>query len=514
MPVFYRTYRPQRFAEVVGQSHIVRTLTNAAKSGTLAHAYLFTGSRGVGKTTVARLIAKAANCPNLKDGDPCGICDICQAVEQGRFVDLIEIDAASHTGVDNVRELIEHVQFAPSQGKRKVFIIDEVHMLSKAAFNALLKTLEEPPAHALFVLATTDIHKVPDTIISRTQRFDFRKIPALAMREHLAGVAAKEALTVEPAVLDLVVQRSDGGLRDALSLLDKLAALGGEVTLTDAELLLGVSGWAVSEQLYTIAAHRNAGVIPAFFAERTASGTDFALLTEDFLEYCRMVLVSSVTADFELWQERFPAGESAAKQWAQSVSVNEQMKLIRLCLRAHKEASSSPIPELPLMLAILEFIGKDTPKTPASVAMASSAATTVVAPAEPRAKASQPTAAQSVAPTASTSAESLSQEELVSVWGKVVDDLLEQNRSMGTIVKNAMAVTAQPHGVVISVKFSFHRDHLQQVKNIETITTILAAHSGKQVPIIVQLAPATETKMSGLDALTETIKLFGGEVIE
>ncbi|MCX6797133.1 MAG: DNA polymerase III subunit gamma/tau, partial [Candidatus Doudnabacteria bacterium] len=176
MAVLYRKYRPQIFADVVNQKYIIQTLKNQVALGQISHAYLFTGSRGVGKTTVARIMAKAVNCLSKKGGEPCDVCEICKQVTAGNFLDLIEIDAASNTGVDNIRELIEHIKFSPSAGKYKVFIIDEVHMLSKGAFNALLKTLEEPPEHAIFILATTEAGKVPATIISRTQKFDFKAL--------------------------------------------------------------------------------------------------------------------------------------------------------------------------------------------------------------------------------------------------------------------------------------------------------------------------------------------------
>lgn len=239
----YQKYRPQRFSEIVGQEPIVTTLTNAIHTGRIAHAYLFTGSRGTGKTTTARLIAKALNCEQGPTPEPCGKCTSCLGVINGNALDVIEIDAASNTGVDNIRELIERAQFAPAQGRSKIYIIDESHMLSGAAFNALLKTLEEPPPRVVFVLATTDPQKVLPTVISRCQRFDFRRIPMQAMVTHLRQISRAEEIDIEPAALELVAQLAQGGLRDAQSLLDQLSLLEGTISTERVWQLVG----AVSE---------------------------------------------------------------------------------------------------------------------------------------------------------------------------------------------------------------------------------------------------------------------------
>ena len=218
--VLARKYRPQRFGEMAGQEHVVRTLGNALARGQLAHAFLFTGPRGVGKTTAARLVAKAVNCEKGPTAEPCGVCTPCVEIAEGRAVDVIEIDAASNNGVDNVRDIVEAVKYRPARDRFKVFVVDEVHMLSTGAFNALLKTLEEPPPHVKFVLATTDVHKVPETIVSRCQRFDFRRLTQQQIVEQLAKVASDEGMKLSASALALVARAAEGGMRDALSLLD------------------------------------------------------------------------------------------------------------------------------------------------------------------------------------------------------------------------------------------------------------------------------------------------------
>ncbi|MDO8663553.1 MAG: DNA polymerase III subunit gamma/tau, partial [Candidatus Wildermuthbacteria bacterium] len=221
--VLYRKYRPQTFAEVIGQEHVIKTLTNAIPAGMISHAYLFAGPRGSGKTSVARLLAKAVNCQNRKDSEaePCNECSSCKEMMEGRAMDLIEIDAASHRGIEEIKDLIEGIKFVPAKTKYKVFILDEAHQLSKDAFNALLKTLEEPPSHAIFILATTELHKMLPTIISRCQHFDFRKLTLPEIIKGLEDICAKEKVKIEKAALELIALNAGVALRDAISLLDQ-----------------------------------------------------------------------------------------------------------------------------------------------------------------------------------------------------------------------------------------------------------------------------------------------------
>src|SRR3989344_1979718 len=283
--VLYRKYRPKNFSEVVGQKTIKTILQNAVRLKKPAHAYLFTGSRGVGKTTVARILAKAVNCLYPKEGEPCTKCQNCELVQQGRFLDLIEIDAASYTGVDNMRDIIDHVRFTPSTGKYKVFIIDEVHMLSKAAFNALLKPLEEPPAHALFILATTEIHKVPATIISRSQRFDFKRVSLSDILEVFAKVTADADLQISAEAQKLIAMAADGSFRDALSILDQIMSFsGGSVTAENVEEILGITRISALQSFVDLLASDQAAAV-RFVQSLAVEGKDLVQFTKNVLEY-------------------------------------------------------------------------------------------------------------------------------------------------------------------------------------------------------------------------------------
>ena len=246
----YRKYRPKTFEDVVGQAHITRTLQNEVKTGKIAHAYLFTGSRGTGKTTCSKILAKAVNCPHTRDGNPCGECEICLGIDDGTVMDVLEIDAASNNGVDNIRQLREDAYFAPGQAKYRVYIIDETHMLSPGAFNALLKIMEEPPPHVLFILATTEAHKVPATILSRCQRFDFRRIGSEDIAEYLEKISLNEGVVLEHSAGLLIGKLADGGMRDAISLFDLCISHGGAVT---AEVVAQAAGMAGSGHLLTLA---------------------------------------------------------------------------------------------------------------------------------------------------------------------------------------------------------------------------------------------------------------------
>ncbi len=327
-------YRPQTFSDLVGQEAVRRTLQNALKAQKPSHAYLFTGSRGTGKTSTARIFAKGLNCENLQDGDPCGTCRFCTGTADGTLIDVIEIDAASNRGIDEIRDLREKINFAPNVAKRKVYIIDEVHMMTKEAFNALLKTLEEPPDHAFFCLATTEMHKVPETIRSRCQTFSFQRFTLDQLTDRLAYIAEKEGISAEAPALDLISRKAEGGLRDAISLLEQVAAeTENKVTQEDTQLSLGVSDTGTLINLYDALKNGDSQAGLNILKHLSQNGSDFRSFGHDFLGYLREQMLSQL-------------GQA---------DLGFTLKCIEEFEVALQRLKTSPIIELPLEIAIINL---------------------------------------------------------------------------------------------------------------------------------------------------------------
>ncbi len=363
----YRKWRPQLWDEVVGQEPVVQTLRHALGSDHIAHAYLFSGPRGCGKTTTARLVAKALNC--LADDPaqrPDNTCAHCLAVNEGRFLDLLEIDGASNNGVDNIRELREKINFAPGQGRYKIYIIDEVHMLSTGAFNALLKTLEEPPPHAIFILATTESYKIPATVSSRCQRFEFRRIPVVEIVARLRKLCVQEQLEVEEAALEVVARQATGSLRDAISLLDQLVGASTQVTLTQAQELLGTSGsQAVAGVVEAVAAGELASGLQVINAA-IDGGADPRQLARQVVDYLRNLMLVRM-GNAALVEAGAEARASMARQ-AERLEMPTLLRAIRAFNAAANDARGGWQPQLPLELAMVECVTTPTPAAPAAVA--------------------------------------------------------------------------------------------------------------------------------------------------
>ncbi len=522
MAVLYRDYRPKKFSEVINQENIKTTLQKAVASGFFAHAYLFTGPRGTGKTSIARIMARAVNCLKSKVGEPCNECIICKQFLQNSSLDLIEIDAASNTGVENVREMIEHVKFSPSSAKYKVFIIDEVHMLSKGAFNALLKTLEEPPKHAIFILATTEIHKVPATVISRTQRFDFKKISNEEMLKYLGEIAKKEKIKIDQASLELVVNSAEGSVRDALSVLDKLSTFD-SIDLAQAEQLLGITNVLAAQQLLDLLAAKDAKGALNFLDGIFAGGVDPVQFNKDFLEYLRKVLMLSIGAkmDFPLDQSQ----KENLEKHAQGIKSTELLYIIRLFLRANKDFSISPNLELPMEIAAAEScLGAGQPtaasrsalpqektelkKNPESVTpeILNKAEAQIIQE-KPLEQVAEPIIEKSVD---LSSAPRISLEQLQSAWPELLQQVKQQASSVFTLLKNAELKDIRDNVLYLSCHYKFHKDSLETHRNSQILLQILekAFNSKFAINILVE----KPDDQNNLETDSTVLEVFGNEL--
>ena len=368
----YRKWRSQTFEQVVGQEHVTTTLLNALREGRVAHAYLFAGPRGTGKTSTARILAKALNC-NDEDNQPCNRCSHCTAINEGRMLDLIEIDAASNNSVDDVRELRDKVGFQPSESRYKIYIIDEVHMLSASAFNALLKTLEEPPPYVRFVLATTEPHRIPATVLSRCQRFDFRRIPVAEIAGHLKYIAAEEGFEVQDAAVFAIARSAQGCMRDAVSLLDQMTSYGATAS---AEERQAISLEQVQQVLGSVASATVAAFVDALATKNVAAGLQLIhdLLLQggslnefaaQVIEHLRGVMLVQMVGDGALLEDLAPDSVQTMQRQAKELSKPETLWAIRRFSEAMSELKGGFQPQLPLELALVEVIEGDQQKAAA-----------------------------------------------------------------------------------------------------------------------------------------------------
>jgi len=353
----YRKWRSQTFDDLVGQEPIVRTLKNALRSGNVGHAYLFTGPRGTGKTSTARLLAKTINCSNPKDGEPCNECQQCREITAGNSFNVIEIDAASNRGIDSIRDLREKVMMPPSTGKYKVYVLDEAHMLTPEAFNALLKTLEEPPPYAIFVMATTDVHKMLPTVLSRCQRFDFKRITTRQIVDHLLFIAEQEHVKLEHSAAELIARSAAGGMRDALSLLDQAIAYSGEeILLAQVQAMLGVADPRAISRLITSIAELDSSAVLHLIHELSEAGADLRQINAQVVEYWRALMLARAGADAAAILDLTEDEMREVKQLSQLFRLEELTECARVFAQNDLVQKSQGTPQLGLELASLECI--------------------------------------------------------------------------------------------------------------------------------------------------------------
>jgi len=514
---FYRKYRPQNFNNLVGQDHIRSTILNALLEGHPAHAYLFCGPRGTGKTSTARLVAKALNCLKLDEhGEPCDECDLCTTIREGTLIDLVEIDAASNRGIDEIRDLKDKINFAPTRAKNKVYIIDEVHMLTKEAFNALLKTLEEPPEHVYFILATTEAHKVPETIISRCQRFDFKRITQKTLVTRLMYIAQLENIEVEPDAVDAIARTSEGGLRDAIGLLEQLT-MDGKLTFERVRDVLGISGKTAFEALFGHLESKNIQAALLEIHNLYAEGTDLVQFTKDFLEYLRGKLMEATE------------GNSVEE-------IHNLLRTINHFHNAYDKLKTATIPQLPLEIAILEA-------TMAPIAIAHSDA---LPPQELKSNKPNIKIDSESTPTIneprihSTLKKTISEQEVVSNEDKIPLTISHVKENWPRIIeriktpfvkqslKEGQPILVEKNEIVVEFKSNFHKEKVDSAEVKQEIENVIREIFEEPAKIVysvrkVELSPngsasseiISENKQNEptSDLAKQALEMFGGELV-
>lgn len=486
--VFYRKYRPQKFSDFIGQEHIIQTLTNALSAGNFSHGYLFAGPRGSGKTTMARIFAKVLNCVGRKLGkdsfEPCNKCQHCKEITAGRALDLIEIDAASNRGIDEIRALREKIRFAPTKAGYKIYIIDEVHMLTKEAFNALLKTLEEPPAHVVFIMATTEPQKVLPTILSRVQRFDFHRADVSELKKLIKKVANAEKIKIDEDSVELLSQLSFGSFRDALSLFGQVASLrrtaASSIAVEQIQQILGLAQEKSIFEFIQSIAQRDRQAAFELISKLHLQGIDLENFTVKLVEILRKIALLKLGEEqlFDLTKEQ----QQEVRRLAELFEIDALMRMIEKFAYAVNQIKSAPLPQLPLEMVVYEYTQNQNAKIKMPVRQY-----------------------QSMAGGQNDNVKLENNKELSSekhpgvklnqaLWFQIVKEAKAHNHSLAALLKDAVLASTDDETITLAFKFKFHADMVSGKKNTQTIESIIQKITGSNYKVACIVDPVLVIK--------------------
>jgi DNA polymerase-3 subunit gamma/tau len=515
--VLARKWRPKRFSEMVGQEHVLRALGNALDSGKVHHAFLFTGTRGVGKTTVARILAKSLNCETGVSANPCGNCAACREIDEGRFVDLIEVDAASRTKVDDTREMLDNVQYAPSRGRYKVYLIDEVHMLTNHSFNALLKTLEEPPPHVKFLLATTDPQKLPVTVLSRCLQFSLKRLSANLIGERLKFIAAAENLEFEPAAVALLARAAEGSMRDALSLMDQLIAFGGgALNEANTRSMLGTIDRGHVTRILEALSHQDGPALLAHVQELDKDAPDYERALIELAAFLQRIAIVQIVPDAAQQDEEFDA--QALTRFARTISPEDVQLYYQIALGGRRDLAMAPEPRIGFEMSLLRMLAfrpdsapMDAGGPPSAIARAAQSSAAVPSSAAAPSAAGSAAAAASLAPASAASVAAVRPSIDAANWAAVV----EAANLSGMVRQFALnCVPASFENDALRLQFDQSVAHRRTRQIEDKLVQCLSSYYGREIRVVfetsesVLITPARRRAIADQDKTLRAAEAF------